>query len=110
MSRMKVLTGVLSKEISERPLMGRLHELFTSADEQIYLVGGSVRDLLIQRVVHDYDLATSARPDKTQKLLKEAKPDALYTVGKRFGTISANFGDDTVEITTFRTEHYEFGD
>lgn len=107
---MKVLAGVLSAELSQRPLLGRLHELFQASGEKLYLVGGSVRDLLVQRPIHDYDLATSAPPALTEKLLRKTKPDALYTVGKRFGTISANFGPETVEITTFRTEHYEFGD
>ena len=45
---MKVLAGVLSAEIAERPLLGRLHELFDSAGAQLYLVGGSVRDLLLR--------------------------------------------------------------
>lgn len=107
---MKVLAGVLSTEVNGRPLLRRLYDLFASADERIYLVGGSVRDLLLKRAEHDYDFATSAPPDKTEKLLRKARPDALYTVGKRFGTVSANFGTDSVEITTFRTEHYEFGD
>jgi poly(A) polymerase len=109
-SSMNVLAGVLSSEISERPLLQRLYESFASAGEQLYLVGGSVRDLLIHRSIHDYDLATSANPDRTEKLLRKVKPEALYTVGKRFGTIAAKFGDETVEITTFRTEHYELGD
>lgn len=107
---MKVLAGVLSSEIGDRPLLRRLHDVFASAGEQIYLVGGSVRDLLLKQTAHDYDFATSAPPAKTEKLLRKAHPDALYTVGKRFGTISANFGEITVEITTFRTEHYEIGD
>src|SRR5437868_9531033 len=107
---MKVLSGVLSAEIEQRPLLGRLHDLFGTAGERLYLVGGSVRDLLIQRTLHDYDLATSAAPDKTEKLLRKAKPAALFTISKKFGTISARFGDDTLEITTFRTERYEFGD
>ncbi|MFI5266970.1 MAG: CCA tRNA nucleotidyltransferase, partial [Chloroflexota bacterium] len=102
---------MLATEVQDRPLLLRLHDLFASANEQVYLVGGSVRDLLLKRSEQgDYDLATSAQPDKTEKLLRKARPDALYTVGKRFGTISANFGADTVEVTTFRTEHYEFGD
>jgi poly(A) polymerase len=107
---MKVLAGVLSPEIDARPLLSRLHQLFAASGEQLYLVGGSVRDLLLHRQTVDYDLATSAAPEITEKLLRKAHPDALYAVGKRFGTISANFGPDLVEVTTFRTEHYEFGD
>src|SRR5690242_421196 len=72
---MKVLAGVLAGEIGERQLLGRLHELFTAAGEQIYLVGGSVRDMLIEPAAHDFDLdmATSAAPDRTEKLLRKAK-------------------------------------
>ena len=107
---MNVLAGVLSPEIAQRPLLRHLHEVYAAAGEQLHLVGGSVRDLLLKQAEHDYDFATSAAPGKTEKLLRKAGPDALYTVGKRFGTISARLGDDTVEVTTFRTEHYELGD
>ncbi|MBV9120080.1 MAG: HD domain-containing protein [Chloroflexi bacterium] len=102
---------MLARELAERPLLARLHAPFAAAGQQLYLVGGSVRDVLLKRGPGaDYDLATSALPDETEKLLRRLKPDALYTVGKRFGTISANFGDERVEITTFRTEQYETGD
>ena len=107
---MRVLAGVLSAEIEQLPLLGRLHTTFAEAGASIYLVGGSVRDLLMQRPQHDLDFATSTPPDRTEKLLRKLKPDALFTIGKKFGTISAKFGGDTVEVTTFRTERYEFGD
>ncbi|HEU0166191.1 MAG TPA: CCA tRNA nucleotidyltransferase [Chloroflexota bacterium] len=107
---MRVLAGVLSAEIQQLPLLSRLHAAFSEAGESIYLVGGSVRDLLMQRVQQDLDFATSAAPERSEKLLRQLKPDALFTIGKKFGTVSAKFGDDTVEVTTFRTERYEFGD
>src|SRR5262249_20227643 len=48
--------------------------------------------------------------DRSEKILRSLHPDALFTVGKRFGTVSAKFGETLVEITTFRRDHYEPGD
>ncbi len=105
-----VLTGVLGAELADHALLLELHNIFHAAGESLYLVGGCVRDMLMRRPTQDYDLATSATPDRTQNLLRKAQPDAIYTVGKKFGTISAKFGENVVEVTTFRRDHYEFGD
>ncbi|HUZ76199.1 MAG TPA: CCA tRNA nucleotidyltransferase [Chloroflexota bacterium] len=104
------LAGVLAAEIRDLPLLTRLGETFSAAGEQLYLVGGCVRDLLMRRAVNDYDLATSAHPDRVVALLGSTHPEALYTVGKRFGTISARYPLGTVEITTFRRDRYLPGD
>lgn len=90
-------------------LLVRLHQAFEQAGKQLYLVGGSVRDLLLGRPRQDLDLATDARPEETKGILKSLKPDALYTVGERFGTIGAVFDGHRVEITTFRSEQYTPG-
>ena len=67
-----------------------------------YVVGGSVRDVLMGRVATDWDLATSARPDQTEELF----PDTLYE--NAFGTVAVGTDDPVigqVEITTFRSDH-----
>jgi tRNA nucleotidyltransferase (CCA-adding enzyme) len=67
-----------------------------------YVVGGSVRDVLMDRPAVDWDLATSARPDQTEALF----PDTLYE--NAFGTVAVGTDDPTVgevEITTFRSDH-----
>ena len=64
-----------------------------------YVVGGSLRDALLDRPPADWDLATDARPER----LVELFPGAEYE--NRFGTVAVRRQDDVFEITTFRTEH-----
>lgn len=90
-----------SEDLPPAQLTGR----FTAAGEQLYLVGGSVRNAFLGRPVVDYDFATSARPEQIAKLLK-GWAESVYTVGEAFGTVAARKGDHLVEITTFRSEVY----
>lgn len=83
----------------------QLIELFSDAGEQLYLVGGSVRDAFLERPVEDFDFATSARPERVAHIL-ERWADGVYEVGAAFGTIAALKDGRTVEITTFRDEVY----
>jgi poly(A) polymerase len=82
---------------------------FAAAGHELYLVGGSVRDLLMDRRSADLDFATSARPPETTKVL-QGWADRRYFVGVKFGTVGALKGDTRVEITTFREEIYERAD
>jgi poly(A) polymerase len=83
----------------------QLNRIFSSAGEQLFLVGGSVRDAFLERPVDDFDFATSARPGHVAELL-ESWADVVYRVGETFGTIAAQKGGHTVEVTTFRSEVY----
>ena len=87
----------------------QLHEVFSQAGHQLYLVGGSVRDAFLERGLDDYtydfDFATDARPERIRRLL-ESWGDVVYSVGATFGTIAAAKGKWTVEVTTFRNEVY----
>ncbi|MEP7204141.1 MAG: CCA tRNA nucleotidyltransferase [Ilumatobacteraceae bacterium] len=84
-----------------------LTERFAAAGHRLYLVGGTVRDLLVadQRVDYDFDVTTSARPDEIKACLA-GWADVVWTQGERFGTIGAKKGDRTYEITTHRAEAY----
>jgi poly(A) polymerase len=86
-----------------RPLADR----FESAGHRLYLVGGTVRDLLVDTDRHDFDLdlTTDARPDEIKRCI-EGWADAVWTQGERFGTIGAKYGGRSYEITTFRAEIY----
>ncbi len=75
-----------------------IYKKFLDADYQLYLVGGSVRNLLLDQNVHDWDFATDATPQEMLKLF----PDAFYD--NQFGTVGVPFDDQVVEITTFRSE------
>lgn len=83
----------------------QLAELFHAAGEQIYLVGGSVRDALLGRELEDFDFATSARPERIASLLSDWA-DVVYEVGAAFGTVAALKDGHTIEVTTFRKEIY----
>ncbi len=83
----------------------QLAELFHDAGEEIYLVGGSVRDAVLGRELDDFDFATSARPERIASLLSDWA-DVVYEVGAAFGTVAARKNGHTVEITTFRKEIY----
>ncbi|HEX6287222.1 MAG TPA: CCA tRNA nucleotidyltransferase [Acidimicrobiia bacterium] len=85
----------------------QLAEIFAGAGEQLYLVGGSVRDAILGRDLEalDFDFATSARPDRVRALV-DPWAEVVYEVGAQFGTIAARRSGRTVEITTFRKEVY----
>lgn len=87
-----------------------LVERFVAAGHRIYLVGGSVRDALLDGTAPveaktDLDLTTDALPDEIEALV-EGWADAVWTQGKRFGTIGARHRGKVFEITTHRAEHY----
>ncbi len=83
-----------------------LGRIYGDAGHELYLVGGSVRDLLLSRdTAPDLDFATDARPAETKALVGEWADD-LYTVGEEFGTVGVVKDGTTLEITTFRAEVY----
>lgn len=63
-----------------------------------YLVGGSVRNLLLGRKIKDWDITTSANPEEIMKVF----PDSFYN--NTFGTVGVKIDSGIVEITTFRKE------
>jgi poly(A) polymerase len=73
----------------------RLHEHGHSA----YLVGGSVRDLLLGRRPKDFDVGTSAHPHQVKKLFRNC-----WIIGRRFRLAHVKFGPKTIEVATFRRQ------
>ena len=76
------------------------------AGHELALVGGPVRDAMLGRRHNDLDLTTSAHPDEIERLLT-GWADATWDIGRAFGTIGSRKGDFVVEITTYRSEHYD---
>jgi poly(A) polymerase len=74
------------------------------AGYHLYLVGGGVRDELMGRELHDFDLTTDAPVSAIKAMLERARPDSIYTLGEKFGTVGAIVDDSTIEITTFRSQ------
>ncbi|MDT5226644.1 MAG: poly(A) polymerase, partial [Mycobacterium sp.] len=91
---------------SHAGVLRELGALFAGAGHELYLVGGSVRDAVLQRLSTDLDFATDARPEQLQKLLRPWA-DAAWDTGIDFGTIGAEKGGQRLEITTFRADRYD---
>ena len=72
-----------------------------------YLVGGGVRDLLLERRPKDFDIATSAHPQQVKKLFRNC-----FIIGRRFRLCHIRFGRKVIEVSTFRrlAEPEEGGD
>jgi len=64
-----------------------------------YLVGGSVRDLLLNRRPKDFDIGTSAHPHQIKKLFRNC-----WIIGRRFRLAHVKFGNKTIEVATFRRQ------
>ena len=78
-------------------LIARLNEAGFSA----YAVGGCVRDTLLSKVPHDWDLCTSARPEQ---MLEVFRGEHVVETGLKHGTLTVVLDHVPYEITTFRTD------
>jgi poly(A) polymerase len=68
-------------------------------DHVAYLVGGSVRDLLLGRRPKDFDIGTSAHPYQVKKLFRNC-----WIIGRRFRLAHVKFGPKVIEVATFRRQ------
>src|SRR5258708_5127700 len=110
-----------------------LAQSFRAQGYELYLVGGTVRDLLLHRdSPPDADLTTNARPDDIKRLVAPTHPLVVVTVGEQFGTVRLHYPRadesgqeavsgpepgaiangrtaevDVVEITTYRSDRYD---
>lgn len=98
----------LGELVAVYPIADELGRRFADAGEELYLVGGTVRDTLLGRHHEDLDFATSAPPETTQRLLS-GWADHVWLTGARFGTVSASSGGWKLEITTYRSDRYVEG-
>jgi poly(A) polymerase len=90
---------------NDEPIAG-ISRAFQAAGHELALVGGPVRDAFLGRPLNDLDFTTSARPEEIEKIIAPLAT-AVWDVGRAFGTIAAQCGDMTVEITTYRADTYD---
>lgn len=69
--------------------------------KEAYIVGGSLRDILLNKKPADYDIATNALPDEIEDIFSHMK---TFNIGKKYGTIVISQEEGDVEVTTFRKE------
>ena len=68
---------------------------------EAYIVGGCVRDMLLDRIPHDYDICTSATPDE---IIKTFPYEKIIPTGLKHGTITIVINDEPYEVTTYRID------
>ncbi|MCD8524591.1 MAG: polynucleotide adenylyltransferase PcnB [Gammaproteobacteria bacterium] len=92
-------------KISRSSFSGNALKVLTrlkSAGFQAYLVGGCVRDLLLDLKPKDFDVATNARPEEVKNLFTNCR-----LIGRRFRLAHVHFGRDIIEVATFRGSNTE---
>ncbi len=92
--------GISRNDISENALkvLYRLHK----AGYEAYLVGGGVRDILLNKQPKDFDIATNATPEEIKHLFRNCR-----LIGRRFRLAHILFGRDVIEVATLRGHHEE---
>ncbi len=75
----------------------KVTQTLQDAGFQAFVVGGAVRDLLLGVSPKDFDIATDATPEQVRKLFRRA-----FIIGRRFQIVHVMFGQDLLEVTTFR--------
>ncbi len=94
-------------KIQLTPKMEDIVDFLQDFPQPIYFVGGCVRDLVMGIEPHDYDMCTSLEPEAMQAWIK-SKGRKPWLQGKKFGTIGFKQEGIVVEITTYRSETYDF--
>jgi len=85
------------------PVLKEIAAIFNDKGKQVYLVGGAVRDMLMGKKIHDWDLATDALPQDVTAIVKSAKGKVIPT-GIKHGTVTVLYKKHSIEVTTFRLE------
>jgi poly(A) polymerase len=73
-------------------------EVLQDAGHEAYVVGGSIRDLLLGLKPKDFDVATSAKPAEVKVLFRRSR-----IIGRRFQIVHVQFSREIIEVTTFRS-------
>ncbi|MDB5728427.1 MAG: pcnB [Noviherbaspirillum sp.] len=75
----------------------RVTQTLQEAGFKAFIVGGAVRDLLLDAKPKDFDVATNATPEEIKRLFRRA-----FIIGRRFQIVHVMFGQELIEVTTFR--------
>lgn len=81
----------------------KLSQLFFKNNYELYMVGGAVRDILMDKTPHDYDFATNATPDQMLKIAEESNIEVIPT-GIKYGTVTFRIDGESFECTSYRSD------
>ncbi|KRZ11534.1 CCA tRNA nucleotidyltransferase 1, mitochondrial [Trichinella zimbabwensis] len=97
------IEGDMLKCVLTPPLM-EIKQLFEKKGYEIRIAGGAVRDLLLNIIPVDIDLATTARPEEMNQLFLENSIRMLNKGGEKHGTVTCRIQEQNFEITTLRVD------
>ncbi len=98
----------INQKILPKDLPKEVQKLFKIFGSEIRLVGGCVRDLILQKPIKDFDFASVLKPQETIKVLKQNNITAIAT-GLKYGTVTAVLNGKNFEITTLRIDKNQQG-
>ncbi len=96
-----VVLGPKQHKIDPKHVSGnaiRVTQTLQKAGFKAFIVGGAVRDLMLSVKPKDFDVATNATPEEIKRLFRRA-----FIIGRRFQIVHVMFGQDLIEVTTFRS-------
>lgn len=99
-------SNVASEAFHAMPTVIELGTIFEAAGYELAVVGGPVRDVLLNREISDLDFTTNATPERIIAIV-ESWADTVWDVGIQFGTVGVRKGNFFAEITTYRSESYD---
>jgi len=101
-----MVSKTFKKRIDENKFLFDICKKFNDAGKEFWMVGGAVRDFLLEEDTDDFDFTTNANTEEILKILSE---DGYRTteVGREFGTIAVHIEDQTLHITTYRKDEYD---
>ena len=89
------------EKISIPQELKKMNSIFEAAGFEAYLVGGALRDTIMGKEAHDWDIATNAKPEDVIRIFRHVIP-----TGIKHGTVTVHFMKRQIEVTTFRTESH----
>ena len=89
-----------------KEVVHRILRALNDAGFEAYVVGGAVRDLLMHKEPHDYDITTSARPEEIMAVAAKQNWKSVDVNGKTFGVVVLVIDGKTYEVASFRGEVY----
>ena len=84
----------------------RILAALTAAGYEAFIIGGAVRDIVMKREPHDFDIVTSARPDTVVQVMERNGYKTTGLVGKSFGVVVVITPEGHYEVATYRREQY----
>ena len=102
--RISVSTHKIDKNLISQAAL-KTCEGLQKAGFEAFIVGGAVRDLLMNVKPKDFDVATDATPEEVYKVFRRSR-----IIGRRFRLVHVLWGQETIEVSTFRGHHQSEGD